>query len=310
MDRFEEMRGSVLDPKWKLTDEDPANPDWDDIKDKDWEDLRMATYSAQIEQMDRGIGKIVDKLKKIGELENTIIMFAADNGGCAEFLAEDSNQPNPNQFNNKSDYKKYPRNNKKDLSILKKLKVDFVYLPKKEHVYNSKFKIKYKLIKKEKILCAKYRKGHFEGVIDVMNRLTNIIKPSKIFMGEKDLQQFLLVKKYIKKKFKTDFVCCKTIREKNKLALSSRNLLLKKNELNIAGKLARKLISLKKKLIKDKNIKKTLSEKKKEINKLYRVKIEYLELRSINNLKVTSKIKNSKIFIAYYINKVRLIDNF
>ena len=114
---------------------------------------------------------------------------------------------NPTQFNNKSDYKKYPRNNKKDLSILKKLKVDFVYLPKKEHVYNSKFKIKSKLIKKEKILCAKYRKGHFEGVIDVMNRLTNIIKPSKIFMGEKDLQQFLLVKKYIQNNFETDFVC-------------------------------------------------------------------------------------------------------
>ena len=60
----------------------------------------MATYAAQIEQMDRGIGTIVDKLKKIGELDNTVIIFAADNGGCAEFLAEDSNEPQPNQFNN------------------------------------------------------------------------------------------------------------------------------------------------------------------------------------------------------------------
>ena len=63
MDRYEEMRGKVLDPKWKLTKEDPATPDWEGIKNKDWEDLRMATYSAQIEQMDRGIGKIIDKLK-------------------------------------------------------------------------------------------------------------------------------------------------------------------------------------------------------------------------------------------------------
>ena len=100
MDRYEEMRGKVLDPKWKLTEEDPATPNWNDIQNKEWEDLRMATYSAQIEQMDRGIGKIIEKLKQIGELENTLIMFAADNGGCAEFLAEDSNQPNPNQFNN------------------------------------------------------------------------------------------------------------------------------------------------------------------------------------------------------------------
>ena len=94
------MRGKVLDSKWKLTEEDPATPSWKDVENKDWEDLRMATYSAQIEQMDRGIGKIIEKLKSIGELENTIIMFAADNGGCAEFLAEDSNTPNPNQFNN------------------------------------------------------------------------------------------------------------------------------------------------------------------------------------------------------------------
>ena len=100
MDRYEEMRGNVIDSKWKLTDEDPATPNWEDIQFKDWEDLRMATYSAQIEQMDRGIGEIIEKLKNIGEFENTIIMFAADNGGCAEFLAEDSNQPNPNQFNN------------------------------------------------------------------------------------------------------------------------------------------------------------------------------------------------------------------
>ncbi len=216
---------------------------------------------------------------------------------------------NPKQFNNKKDFLNYPKNTKRDLSILKDLKVNFVYLPNKNEIFNSKRKTKIRLKKHDKILCAKHRKGHFEGVIDVMDRLIEIIKPKKVFMGEKDFQQFFLVKKYFKKN-KSKIVPCKTIRDINKLALSSRNLLLKKNELNIAGKLARKLISLKKKLIKDKNIKKTLSEKKKEINKLYRVKIEYLELRSINNLKVTSKIKNSKIFIAYYINKVRLIDNF
>ena len=99
MNRYEEMRGNVLDQKWKLTKEDPATPNWNDVPYKDWEDLKMATYSAQIEQMDRGIGTIIDKLKEIGEFENTVIMFAADNGGCAEFMAEDSNNPEPNKFN-------------------------------------------------------------------------------------------------------------------------------------------------------------------------------------------------------------------
>ena len=78
---------------------------------------------------------------------------------------------NPTQFNNKNDYKKYPRNKKKDLLILKRLKVNFVYLPSKKHVYKSKLKIRSKLTKKEKILCAQFRKGHFEGVINVMKRL-------------------------------------------------------------------------------------------------------------------------------------------
>ena len=105
---------------------------------------------------------------------------------------------NPTQFNNKKDYTKYPKNKKKDLSILKKLKVDFVFLPNINDIYN--FKRKIKIPKKDKILCAKYRKGHFEGVIDVMDRFTKMIKPKKIFMGEKDFQQLYFVRNYLKKK--------------------------------------------------------------------------------------------------------------
>ena len=216
---------------------------------------------------------------------------------------------NPSQFNNKNDYEKYPRNIKKDLKILKKLKVNFVYTPMKNEVYSSKNKIKIHLSKKDKILCAKYRKGHFEGVIDVMCRLTNIVKPSKIFMGEKDFQQLILVKKYIEKNFKSKIISCKTIRDKNKLALSSRNTLLKKDDLINAGKISKSLIIFKKKLSNKKNLKDSIFMKKNELKKKYDIKIDYLELRNIKNLKLTNKIKNAKIFIAYYINKVRLIDN-
>ena len=217
---------------------------------------------------------------------------------------------NPKQFNNKEDYKKYPRNIKKDLKILKKLKVDFVYLPKIKDIYKSKNKIKIKLNKKDKILCAKYRKGHFEGVIEVMTRLTKIVNPSKIFMGEKDFQQLLLVKRYVEKNFKSKIISCKTIRDKNKLALSSRNILLNQKNLNKAGKLAKDLIIFKKKLLKKKNLKDLIFMKKNELKKKYDIKIDYLELRNAKNLKLTNKITNAKIFIAYYINKVRLIDNY
>ena len=103
---------------------------------------------------------------------------------------------NPTQFNNKKDYDNYPRNSKKDFLILQKLKIDFLYLPNVNEVYKFKRKSKIKINKKDKILCAKQRKGHFEGVIDVMDRLTKIIKPNKIFMGEKELQQIHLIRIY------------------------------------------------------------------------------------------------------------------
>ena len=217
---------------------------------------------------------------------------------------------NPKQFNNKEDYKKYPRNIKKDLKILKKLKVDFVYLPKIKDIYRNKNNIKIKLNKQDKIMCAKYRKGHFEGVIEVMTRLTKIVNPSKIFMGEKDFQQLLLVKKYVEKNFKSKIISCKTIRDKNKLALSSRNTLLKKDDLINAGKISKSLIIFKRKLLNKKNLNNLILMKKNELKKKYDVKIDYLELRNIKNLKLTNKIQNAKIFIAYSINNVRLIDNF
>ena len=99
---------------------------------------------------------------------------------------------NPTQFNNKNDFKNYPRNNKKDISILKKLNINFLYMPKAKDIYYLERKSSIKLKKKDKILCAKFRKGHFEGVIDVMERLTKKIKPQKIYMGEKDYQQLYL----------------------------------------------------------------------------------------------------------------------
>ncbi len=192
----------------------------------------------------------------------------------------------------------------------KKIKCRLCVLTKQKNIYNSKKRNKIKLNKKDKILCAKYRKGHFEGVIDVMDRLTIIVKPNNIFMGEKDFQQLYLVKNFIEKKYKSKIISCKTIRKNNKLALSSRNLLLKKDELIRAEKLTHNLISFKKKLNKIKDNTKLLNIKKNELNKLYNIDIEYLELRNMINLKKTNKIKYSKLFIAYYLNKVRLIDNF
>ena len=217
---------------------------------------------------------------------------------------------NPKQFNNKNDFKTYPKNMKKDLRLLIKTKqVDFIYIPKFRDIFNNNKKPKIKINKKDKILCAKFRKGHFEGVLDVMDRLTNIVKPNKIFMGEKDFQQLFLVKKYLKNKYDTEVIGCKTIREKNKVALSSRNYLLSKKNLALASVIIRKLINLKKNIKLKKNKNRYLKTVKNDLEKKFDIKIEYLELRNIYNLKLSSVINKSRLFVAYYLNGVRLIDN-
>ena len=218
---------------------------------------------------------------------------------------------NPKQFNNKKDFKTYPSNIKDDLKILRKIKgIDFVYIPKFKDIYNSKRKSIITIKKKDKILCAKFRKGHFEGVLDVMDRLTNLIKPNRIFMGKKDYQQLFLVKRFIENKYSTKIIGCKTIRNKNKLALSSRNYLLDKDDLVIAGKLSEEFSLLKRKIKNKKNINKFLTEEKRNIQKIFNVKIEYLELRNEKNLLLSNKSSQSKIFVSYYFKNIRFIDNF
>ena len=217
---------------------------------------------------------------------------------------------NPSQFNKKSDYKKYPRNLSRDIKILKRLKIDFLLLPNKNQIYKKKQSMKLKLNKKDKILCAKYRKGHFEGVLAVIYQFLNIIKPKYMFLGEKDFQQLYLIKKFIKKKFKTKIVSCKTIRDMKMVALSSRNNLLNNKDLILSSKIANLLIKFKKKLIKNFNKKNQIKNIKDEIKKFKNINVEYLEIRNKFNLSKKINKHNFKIFVAYYNKNVRLIDNY
>jgi len=218
---------------------------------------------------------------------------------------------NPTQFNNKKDYNNYPRDLQKDLKILRRLKVDYVYLPIVDQIFDNKLLPKTSLNKSQKILCAKFRKGHFEGVLDVLNRFVKLISPKSIFMGEKDYQQFYLVKNFIEKNHKTKVYVCKTIRDSNMIALSSRNTLLNKTNLNTVELITNQLLNLKKTIYydKDKSDKLTNAIKKKLI-KRFKIKIEYLECRNIVNLSRNIHSNPFKLFIAYYLNNVRLIDNF
>ena len=218
---------------------------------------------------------------------------------------------NPTQFNNIGDYKNYPKNLNEDLKLLKKLKVDFVFLPTVKQIYKNKKFSKISLKNSQKILCAKFRKGHFEGVLNILNHFVKLISPKKIFMGEKDYQQFFLVKKFIEKKYKSKVCLSRTIRDSNKVALSSRNNLLNQTNLKTAGLIANQLFYLKNAISKNRNKSNNLIKIfKKELTQKFDIKIEYLESRNLINLSTNLYNKPFKLFIAYYLNSVRLIDNF
>ena len=217
---------------------------------------------------------------------------------------------NPKQFKKKRDFRSYPRNTKKDIKQLKKLKIDYLYIPTFKDIYGFKPKKKVFLDKFSKKLCGKFRKGHFEGVLNVMNRFIEIIKPKYILLGKKDYQQLYLIKKHLeKRKIKSRIIECKTIREDNGVACSSRNINLKKDQKMIASKIFYYLTKLKKKIKKNYNLF-NVNKIKKDLIDLGASRIDYLEnynIKSFNKIKRPNK--NFNLFFAYYIKSIRLIDN-
>jgi pantoate--beta-alanine ligase len=134
---------------------------------------------------------------------------------------------NPTQFNNPDDFSKYPKSLDADLALLKENQVDAVFLPQYAELYPDQYRYKVSEQILSQILCGKHRPGHFDGVLTVMLKLLQIVRPERCYMGEKDYQQYLLVKEMAKAFFlNTEIIGCETVREADGLALSSRNLRL------------------------------------------------------------------------------------
>ena len=216
---------------------------------------------------------------------------------------------NPKQFERKKDFKNYPKNYKDDLRIVKKLKVDYLYKPTYKSIYGFKTKNKIFLHKFSKKLCGKFRKGHFKGVLDVVNRFLEIIKPKKIFLGNKDFQQLVLIKEHIKKnRINTKIISCKTIRDKNFIAYSSRLKKLKNYEKVNLVRIIKILRNYKKNLI-SKRINYNFYKIKNKLLSVGAKKVDYVELLDLKTLKKPKKNKFN-LFFAFYVGKVRFIDNF
>lgn len=222
---------------------------------------------------------------------------------------------NPKQFNNIEDFKKYPQTLKSDKQKLADAGVDILFIPDVREIYPQDCLVMVKLEKLTENLCGKTRPGHFEGVALIIIKLFNIIKPDLAIFGEKDFQQLQIIRKLTEDlNINTKIIGANTIREKSGLALSSRNLRLDKKSRKIAPGIYQILKQIREKLLKDNNysIKLIIDEAKKELIKAGFERVDYLEICTENDLqpikKFDPKIK-SRIFIAVYLNQIRLIDN-
>ena len=215
---------------------------------------------------------------------------------------------NPLQFNNSKDYKTYPRTFNGDKRILMDQGVDILFVPDDNFVPKNSDSFNLGTISKK--LCGTDRVGHFEGVATVILRFLNLIEPDNIFLGEKDYQQILVIKKVIKKyKLATRTKIVQTVRDKNMVALSSRNILLKE-KFNQAIIIPRMLFKIKNSIERGNFSFKELSEIKNNIQKEFNVYLIYLEVLKESNLKNLNEVYSKcRVFICATISGIRLIDN-
>jgi len=221
---------------------------------------------------------------------------------------------NKAQFDDPSDYVKYPRQVEKDLELLKKSGASQVFLPESSEIFKDDFAFKLLPIKLVDCLCGSSRPGHFDGVALIVTKLFNIIKPDIAIFGEKDFQQVAIIKKLVEDfNFDLEILGHEIIREENGLAMSSRNQRLSESSKIKAAEIFLILNEIKNEVKKSPNqIEKILQKKQEELlNKGFK-KIDYLEIREEKNLNLVTNLDNqkpSRIFIAVYLDEVRLIDN-
>ena len=218
---------------------------------------------------------------------------------------------NPLQFNNKNDFNNYPKTAKSDIEIAVKYGADAIFIPNEKEIFpNNDKKILYLKASQNlsSSLCGIKRIGHFDGVCTIVNRLISLIKPSRIYLGEKDWQQLLILKKMAKEmKINIKFKSIETERDIDGVPFSSRNNLLSKSDRKKLQKFSQELLTAQKMFLEGHGL---------DLNKLtqkiknFNISIEYLEHVNAFNLKRTNSNDNISLLAGAVIcGKTRLIDH-
>jgi pantoate--beta-alanine ligase len=214
---------------------------------------------------------------------------------------------NPAQFGANEDFAKYPRSIKADTALCAKAGANIIFAPAPEVMYPLPLQTFVHNPSLEHLYCGKYRPVHFAGVLSVVAKLFNIALPVRAYFGEKDFKQLHLIKKMVYDlNFPVKIVGAKTIREKNGLAMSSRNEYLTQKERAAASSIYAGMMEAKKIC--------TVAKLKNAIKKKIQQaggKIQYIEIANKSDLMPAKTItpKNTVILLACYFGKTRLIDH-
>ncbi|MGK0389057.1 MAG: pantoate--beta-alanine ligase [Maribacter sp.] len=277
----------------------------------------MRTYKTV-----RHLRNYLEKQRKAGKsIGFTPTMGALHDGHI--FLIKKSNEQcditicsifvNPTQFGVAADLEKYPRTLEKDSNMLKAADCDVVFIPSVHEMYppNLDTNLDINFGQLENVMEGEHRIGHFAGVAQVLNRFLNIIEADAMYMGQKDYQQFSVVRELLRQlKSKTALVMGKTVRETDGLAMSSRNLRLNEKERSIAPLISKTLFAAKEKIGK-----KSIATIKKEALEALDIPefgVEYFEIADGITLQPISSIEGLETAVActaVHLGPVRLIDN-
>jgi pantoate--beta-alanine ligase len=219
---------------------------------------------------------------------------------------------NPTQFGPAEDFKTYPRDTERDLAMLQKEKTDIVFMPSAEEMYPDRFSTWVVIEKVTDRLEGSSRPGHFKGVATVVAKLFNIVEPTRAYFGQKDAQQVLVIKKMAADlNMNLEVVVSPTVRERDGLAMSSRNVYLNPQERRTAAVLFKALTMARKLREKGESDAETLRQQMIAlISREPLAKIEYISVADTDTLEELSTMDRPALAsMAVRIGKTRLIDN-
>lgn len=224
---------------------------------------------------------------------------------------------NPTQFNNAEDLQKYPRTLEKDTTLLESLGVHFVFAPTAEEMYSAEemqARFSFDFNGLDEVMEGKMRPGHFNGVVQVVSRLFELVRPTRAYFGEKDFQQLAIIRHMVEHStLSSNFnnlkiVGCPIVREASGLALSSRNERLSDNEKQTAVAISQTLIASLE-WAKTDSLKEVQKRVIDTINAIDGLEVEYYEIVDKTTLQPTTTFDNAIGCVTVYCGPVRLIDN-